>query len=62
MTDKPTEEEIQAFDRLVPRAAELHTYTLCVRSGLTVFTWSLKGQECLRCRHFVGNDGICDPL
>ena len=62
MAREPTEERIQEFDRLVPRAAELHTYTWCIESRWPIFTKSLKGQKCLRCRHFAGNGGICDPL
>ena len=62
MTGKPTEKAIRAFDGLVPKAAELHTYTWCIESRWPIFTRSLKGRKCLRCRHLVDNGGICDPL
>ena len=47
---------------MVQKAAELHTYTFCVKRGWVVFTRSLKGRECYACGHFVENGGICDPL
>lgn len=62
MTMQPTEEAIRDFDRLVPKAAELHGMTWCVKRSWAIWTQSLRGRECLRCNHYVGNDGICDPL
>ena len=51
-----------SFDRLVPKAAELHPNTWCVRQQMVVMTRDLKGRICCSCRNFVINGGICDPL
>jgi len=57
-----SEEDIQAFDELVPKAAKIHMFTWCVKRQMPLFTLHLHGRECCQCRHFIGNDGICDPL
>lgn len=62
MTDEPTEDQIEAFDRLVHQAAELHEFAWCAKTGWFRFTASLRGRECLRCEAFCMNGGVCDPL
>lgn len=56
------EKEISNFDRLVPKAAELHSSTWCVKAGHMIPTISLQGRICCNCREFVLRGGICDPL
>lgn len=62
MTREPTEEEIVAFERLVSMAAQGHRLTWCVKRQWSIHTLSLSGQQCLRCEHYMGQGGICDPL
>ena len=62
MTREPTEEELDVFDELVPRAAELHELTWCVKRQWTRFTAGLRARECVRCPEFVLRGGVCDPL
>jgi len=56
------EEKIRKFNELVPKAARVHAYTWCVRRQCAIPTISLKGEECVRCKEFVLNGGVCDPL
>lgn len=58
----PTEKEIQEFDQLVHKAAELHTFTWCVKQQCLRDTAGLNGRECLNCPEFVVKGGACDPL
>jgi len=53
---------IQKFDELVPKAAEEHPQTFCLKKVRLVQTATLKGEECVNCEHYVLNWGICDPL
>jgi len=53
---------IREFDSLVPQAARLHPFTFCVRRNMPVLTERLRGEECVRCKDFVLNGGVCDPL
>lgn len=53
---------IDDFDKLVPKAAKLHTRTFCPKKGEVRKTAELTGEECMRCGQFVGHGGICDPL
>lgn len=62
MTREPTEEEIDTFDQLVPRAAEHRTFTWCNKRQEPIFTEDLRGEECLRCEYDLDQGGICDPL
>ena len=61
-SSEPTEEEILEFDRLVPKAAQIHDLTWCVKMQWPRYTRSLRGRECLRCEEFVMRGGVCDPL
>ena len=56
------EERIRQFDELVEKAAEIHTYTWCVREQTSVITMILDGRVCCKCPEFVMNGGVCDPL
>jgi len=53
---------IREFNSLVPQAAKLHPFTFCVKLGMPVLTERLRGEECVRCKHFILNGGVCDPL
>jgi len=59
---EPTKKQIEEFDRMARKAAQLHELAWCVKQHWPRFTLSLKGRECLRCEHFVMNGGVCDPL
>jgi len=50
------------FTRLVPKAAEIHPWTWCVRDQRARLTMGLEGEECCYCPHYIENGGICDPL
>uniref|UniRef100_A0A6M3MAP8 Uncharacterized protein n=1 Tax=viral metagenome TaxID=1070528 RepID=A0A6M3MAP8_9ZZZZ len=56
------EECVRSFDRLVPKAAELHSMTWCVKGQEARRTLTLEGRECCNCSHYILNGGICDPL
>lgn len=56
------EENIKWFNSMIPKAAKLHHLTYCVKKRKVIETRKLKGEECVRCREFVLNGGICDPL
>lgn len=62
MSSEDLEECVRSFDRLVVKAALLHPRTWCVARQIPLWTQTLRGQECCPCKHFIGNDGICDPL
>lgn len=62
MSSEDLERCIRWFNRLVPRAAGVHARTWCVARQIPIVTFSLRGQECCPCPHFVVNGGICDPL
>jgi len=53
---------IREFNSLVPKAAKLHQFTFCVKRGMPVLTDRLRGEECVKCKDFVQNGGVCDPL
>jgi len=55
-------ENIEWFNKMVPRAAKLHPFTYCVKERKVVETRKLKGEDCVRCKEFVLNGGVCDPL
>lgn len=50
------------FNELIPKAAKLHTKTFCMKKGEVKKTEELTGEECLNCKMFVANGGLCDPL
>jgi len=54
--------DLERFDRMVAKAAQLHVGTWCVKRHLVIPTAQLKGEECLNCREFILNGGACDPL
>jgi hypothetical protein len=56
------EEEIQKFNKLIPKAAQVHEYTFCVVKNLKIKTLELKGEICVKCKEFILRGGICDPL
>ena len=59
---EPDQEDLDQFDQLVPRAAQLHELTWCVKRQWTRFTDGLRAEECMYCPHFVLRGGVCDPL
>jgi len=62
MAYRPSKVMIDEFNALVSEAMRHHPLTWCVKRGYAIGTSSLRGEECLRCREFVTNGGICDPL
>jgi len=54
--------DFEKFDEIVPRAAEVHPMTWCVRDQSPRLTMRLDGKECCSCPDFVLNKGVCDPL
>lgn len=52
----------EEFDKLVIMAYEMHNFTYCIKKRDAIFTYELKGKECLNCKEFILNKGICDPL
>ena len=59
---KSLDEQIEWFNRLVPKAAKVHSHTWCGRRKQLIPTEDLKGEECCKCTLFVLNGGWCDPL
>ena len=53
---------IERFNALVPKAAELHSTAWCVKRQAPVPTIRLRGEECVDCPKSVMNEGVCDPL
>lgn len=62
MVTRPSKTMIDEFNALVSEAMRHHPLTWCVKRGYARDTSSLRGEECLRCREFVLNKGVCDPL
>lgn len=50
------------FDRLVHGASKVHAATYCVKRAMPIPTINLKGRECVACKEFFENKGVCDPL
>ena len=62
MTEEDLEVRIRLFDKMALKAAEGRSMIWCAKRSWPIWTASLKGRECLRCRHLIKNGGICDPL
>jgi len=54
--------DVKEFLVLKENAKLTHPFTFCVAKQVDVPTDMLIPEECLNCKHFILNGGICDPL
>jgi len=55
-------DRVKWFRELSLKAAKLHTFAWCVKRQAVVMVRNLDADECVACKAFVLNDGMCDPL
>jgi len=50
------------FDKLREMATEIHPYSWCVIRQKAIPTSHLIYDECSKCKEYILNKGICDPI
>lgn len=53
---------VEQFKKLREMSVKLHMHTYCIKKQDVIFTRNLKPIECINCKEYILNKGICDPL
>lgn len=53
---------LEEFRKLKELAIRVHPHTWCIIKQVSKFTRDLNAMECVDCKEYILNKGICDPL